>query len=56
MKTNIVKIGNANMSGHTEVPDGSLLEGADSAGLTHAEREMTEMLLTMFERRMRGGA
>lgn len=56
MKKNIVMIGSANMSGHTEVPGGSLLEGADSAGLTHAEREMTEMLLTMFERRMRGGA
>lgn len=44
------------MSGHTEVPNGSLLEGVDSASLTHAEREMTEMLLTLFERRMRGGA
>ncbi len=56
MKANIITIGSANMSGNIEVLDRDGLHGADSAGLTHAEREMTDMILTMFERRMRGGA
>ncbi len=56
MKSNVVTIGIPNRSGNTETHDLDGLNRADSSGLKQAEREMTDMILTMFERRMRGGS
>jgi len=54
MKTNIVTLGNTNMSGNQEYlgPDGVLHTQSDP--LTNAERQHTDTLLSLFEKHLRG--
>lgn len=54
MKTNIVALSNANMSGNTEVPGRDGLSESDSSFLTRAESDMTATIFLMFEKHMRG--
>jgi site-specific recombinase XerD len=54
MKANVVTLGGVNMSGNQEFPGAGIALGARARSLTQAEVEHTEVLLSLFEKHLRG--